>query len=875
MTKVIRKIRGLSLICLSIACGLPVSAQREKEVPPVTVAPALSAVERTPVPPAAETLYLQLRSVGLDKSRVYQVRDVSFDRAAFHITLDDGTIAFTEDVAGRVTGAFFEGDGEVLLIPPDRVERASMGLFTGAAILEERFVSAYFRFNDDTFAELQPLLRPADKAQEFVSQWNETAHNLAEGDALRLLVSFSQFLPASSPAQTHDVPPGTSAIDDRMLHARLQGRKLGTFDLYFDSASEQIWAGQLRTVEGESYYDVWTSFSLNLPGRHPNAMSGITGEAGKPDAINISRYKILTDVKPPTKISAEAALQIEVRQGGQRAVLFELSRFLEIKKVEADGRPVEYIHNQALEGTQLARRGNDLVAVIFPRALQTGQRIELRFVYGGEVLSEAGRGLLYVGARGTWYPNRGLAMSNFDLEFRYPAGWTLLATGKRADAPLPPDGKQTTADRPTGEQVTRWISERPIPLAGFNLGKYSRVVAHAGDVVVETYATSGVERSFPKGAPEAVGVEPMIPSGLRPQPPPVIAIPPPPSPARNAQPVADGSARAIEFFARRFGPYPYSGLALTQMPGALSQGWPGLIFLSSFSFLTTTEKSQLHMSPVDRILSNAVIAHETAHQWWGDLVIWSGYRDQWIVEALANYSSLMLLESEDPSQFRTAMGKYREDLLAKNKEGVPLMDAGPVTLGTRLSCSHFPSGYEAISYGRGTWLFHMLRYMLRDAERKSRGHRPGVSEAQVEDEPFVRALHTMRERYEGKAITTQEMLRVFEEELPPPLWYEGRKSLDWFYQGWVNGTAVPRLELHGVKYSDKAGSTVISGTILQKDAPNDLITSVPVYAVLAGKTVLLGRVFADGSETQFHLTGPAGARRVVLDPHQTVLARVR
>ena len=270
-----------------------------------------------------------------------------------------------------------------------------------------------------------------------------------------------------------------------------------------------------------------------------------------------------------------------------------------------------------------------------------------------------------------------------------------------------------------------------------------------------------------------------------------------------------------------------------------------------------------------------MIAHETAHQWWGDLVAWNGYRDQWIVEALANYSSLMLLESEDPSQFRAAMERFREDLLAKNKESVPLMDAGPVTLGVRLSSSHFPSGYEAISYGRGTWLFHMLRNMLRDAEQKSRARRPGTSEAQTEDEPFVRALRKLRERYEGKAITTQEMLRVFEEELPPTLWYEGRKSLDWFYQGWVNGTVIPRLELQGVKYSDKAGSTAISGTIRQKDAPNDLVTSVPVYAMLSGKTVLLGRVFADGSETQFHLTAPAGTRKVVLDSNKTLLARVR
>jgi hypothetical protein len=58
-------------------------------------------------------------------------------------------------VAGHITGAFFEGDGEVYWFHPIR-RNASMAMFTGAAILEERFVTPIFRFNDETFAELQP-----------------------------------------------------------------------------------------------------------------------------------------------------------------------------------------------------------------------------------------------------------------------------------------------------------------------------------------------------------------------------------------------------------------------------------------------------------------------------------------------------------------------------------------------------------------------------------------------------------------------------------------------------------------------------------------------------------------------------------------------
>jgi len=80
-----------------------------------------------------------------------------------------------------------------------------------------------------------------------------------------------------------------------------------------------------------------------------------------------------------------------------------------------------------------------------------------------------------------------------------------------------------------------------------------------------------------------------------------------------------------------------------------------------------------------------------------------------------------------------------------------------------------------------------------------------------------------------------------------------------------------RLELKAVKFAAKGNGTIVSGTILQRDAPTDLVTSVPVYAVTTGKPLLLGRVFADGEESSFHLAAPAGTRRIVLDPNETIL----
>ena len=168
-----------------------------------------------------------------------------------------------------------------------------------------------------------------------------------------------------------------------------------------------------------------------------------------------------------------------------------------------------------------------------------GKRLICASSMGAKVLSEAGPGLLYVGARGTWYPNRGLEMASFDLQFRYPVGWTLVATGKRLQGDPPP------SDLRPGEEVGHWVSDRPLPIAGFNLGRYSRVVAHAGDVQVEAYATTSVERSFPRGSTETLAPPPVVPFHVPRSPEAVTVALPLPSPARNAQAVANLSARAV------------------------------------------------------------------------------------------------------------------------------------------------------------------------------------------------------------------------------------------------------------------------------------------------------------------------------------------
>src|SRR6185437_1881833 len=100
-------------------------------------------------------------------------------------------------------------------------------------------------------------------------------------------------------------------------------------------------------------------------------------------------------------------------RSGQRAVILELSRYLRISEVLLNGQPVEYIQNEAISGSDLARRGDDLIELVFPQPLQAGQPVRLTFKYAGAVMLDEGNGLVYIGSRGTWYPNAGPEFSNF------------------------------------------------------------------------------------------------------------------------------------------------------------------------------------------------------------------------------------------------------------------------------------------------------------------------------------------------------------------------------------------------------------------------------------------------------------------------------
>jgi len=807
---------------------------------------------------APEKLYEQLSTAGLDPENIITVRDASIDKEELHISLNDGTLGLLRAVDGRVTGALFSGDGEILIIPPRPEEKQSMALFTGSAVLNEHFTFAYLRFDDPSVVTLlKRASRPTPPSPEFLERYDSFAKNLAALDSLRMAQSLATPLPKPS-----------------FLHARIVGSKAGIFDVLLDyDQQEQVLVAQVKPEANRAAIDVWAAFCV----RSRREADG----SCKPydDDLVAVRYALDTTIDPTHSVKVVAKATFRAEKDSGRVILLHLGRTLEIESASYQGQPIAVLAPSGPNG-----RTDETFGLVMPNPIKAGEQYEIELHYSGAILTDVGGGLVYVRERGKWYPTAGLSMADFDMTFHYPAGWQLLATG---------DQIEEKADGDT--QFAHWRSSKQIPFAGFNLGHYveAKTPAEPGMPEITTYATRQVESAL---QPKPVGpvIETLPPPGWhrRPQPRFNSTAPPPPptviDPSQNALAVGEQAARTIRFLEPRLGKFPFHSLHVTQFPGIDSQGFAGLIYLSSLVFLNPQQR--WHGHPPDEANSTEIVfdrvmaAHETAHQWWGDSVFWDSYREQWLCEALANYMALMQLEADTPEYFATVMDHFRTELIEPQRETErKLKDAGAVSLGIRLDSSKYPNAYDAVAYGRGTWLIHMLRTMYRDAAahpssavrtsgkpRKS-AKKTAPTPATDPDAAFWSVLRKLQDQFAGKSMATRDVRAAFEAVLPADLRFEDRKSLDWFFDEWVSGTAVPKIELKQVRFS-KGPRRSVSFTIEQSECPKTLITSVPIYIEKdSGPPVFLARVFADGLQSDFTLTVPADAKKLLLDPYRTVL----
>jgi aminopeptidase N len=314
------------------------------------------------------------------------------------------------------------------------------------------------------------------------------------------------------------------------------------------------------------------------------------------------------------------------------------------------------------------------------------------------------------------------------------------------------------------------------------------------------------------------------------------AQPPPPNPTAHLQSLAADIGEVMEFYAARFGPVPIRTLEVAPVPGRFGQGFPGLIYLSTLSYMQPASLS----AQQQMFFGDLLLSHEAAHQWWGNIVTSAGYHDDWVMEALANYSALMFLEKRKGARVMdAALENYRQELLAKGVDGKTAESAGPLVQGMRVGGS-----WSAILYGKGTWIVHMLR-------RK------------MGDDAFLKMLAGLRKNFEDKTISTDEF-RVFCAGFLPAKSVDAK--LESFFDQWVYGTGIPELKLE-YKVTGKAPAWKVTGTVKQAGVDDDFTADVPVEIQAGRSKAGAVNVRASNEPVSFVASAKALPTKVVIDTH--------
>ena len=757
------------------------------------------------------TLYRSLRDGGLGGGAV-TVSHLVLHRDRVEIIFD-GSFYFAAPVEGRILGAVFIGRGSLrATIPPESREAANVKRLLDADVVASDFRTAVLRFTDDTL-DVIGAGRIPDPAppSEAAKRWQSLAPDLLDSSGInlpaRVLVSLM-----------NNEQPG-------VFFAQLDGGKRGRFNFLFDpqcrlptthlgiNAGEKGIIFQL-TDAGDN--EVWLAFHSLAD--YADRQSQFSDHF---DLVDTGHYEMKIDVRDfSAPLRVEATLSLVARGDGARAIPFELNQhvdqsFLLIRQHKwlkatsarlADG----------VAATVIQEKGEVGLTVLLPAALSEGQRFALTFEEEGDYSYNPHSNTLYEYfpvSNEHWYPRHGvLNRSTYDLTFRHGSDYRVGAPGVLVDrAPDPAH---------PGETLTHWRMAIPVPLVSFAVAEYTPVVG---------VATRGKD-TFP--------VE-------------FYALP---NRVKGDFVLAE-MTNAVHFFSKLFGDYPFPTLRAVYHPRSFGQGFPGLLFLPA--------------ADLSNKRTFKFIAHETSHQWWGDVVTWRSYRDQWLSEGFADYSGLLYVGLRDSLEARLKLlSILRADLRVapRSQTGMgegQLATVGPLIYGHRLRTRESWDGYQALVYGKGALVLRMLHFLLTD-------QRTGEGQA------FFDMMTDFVNRHRNRAASTEDFLAVANEHIVKTAMAQrlGIKNLDWFFRQWVYQSWFPSYRLDYAIERAADGSYLLRGTLQQGGVPasENWVMPLPVAMEFEGGKVARAIVVARGAAAPVELRLPAKPKRIELDPEMWILS---
>ncbi|MCX6134210.1 MAG: M1 family metallopeptidase [Ignavibacteriales bacterium] len=348
--------------------------------------------------------------------------------------------------------------------------------------------------------------------------------------------------------------------------------------------------------------------------------------------------------------------------------------------------------------------------------------------YGGEVKDGL---IIHTDEKGRWYafgdnwPTRARCwLPTVDQPGdKATVTWTIVAPSNRTVVANGTLVEQKTLPLKSGvasQTSTTWTTTRPIP-------PYLMVIAAGPLVAYDLGLTARGLSEFPPGVRQSVFVVPELADY-------------PPGPFKKA-------GEIVEYYSRTVAPFPFEKLAHVQS----FTRYGGMENASAIFYANDLFES--------RSTNTGIIAHETAHQWFGDAVTPRSWGHLWLSEGFASYfEQLWVQKSEGTDAFRKGMIRLRNEIIdSKVTYNHPVIDTLQANLMQLLNSN---------SYQKGAWVLHMMRSMLGDSL-------------------FFAGIRTYYDHHRHGTATTDDLCESFEQV--------SRSKLRWFFDQWLRRPGLPEL----------------------------------------------------------------------------------
>ena len=680
-----------------------------------------------------------LHRLTLTPDTQFEVRNLTVEATDLTLRMASGK-AFVAETREGVTTVVLLGRGEMQFAPPDTAEQSQLRIFCGREALRTSFDTAFVRVRPSEFERLFPAAFLAPRA-------------VVPNDLRRAMEVFNEYVGRTLQIDLADLSDDTWSITPNVgdLIAEIGTRRFGNLT-YTRSASE---------AEDITLFDRLRRRNISVYAS--KAKLAQRGRFYSEDDLvdyDVLAYEIDASFSPDKFfIEGTARVKVKIRSNAVSTLSLRLAESLNVRGVYSE-----------LYGRVLHLRviGQNTLLVNFPGFVVGGTELWLTVHYAGRISpQELDREAITVAQdaqeqvtippetrllyshRAYWYPQSSVSdYATAKITMTVPSEYQVVATGVPV---APAAGAQGHATQ-RGRRISVFQSDRPLRYLAFVVSRLRHV---------DTREVDGLQFNFLANTRQV-------------------------GPARAAISRTQDVFRYFTSVVSR-APYPSFTVAFTERlaPGGHSPPY----------FAVLDQPVQIGVAPWrgDPVsfenYPDFFLAHEVAHQWWGQAVGWKNYHEQWLSEGFAQYFALLYAEKKLNER------AYLTVLRQMNRTAIANADEGPIHLGYRLGhIKRDTAVFRSLLYNKSAMVLHMLRRL-------------------VGDEPFFAGLRAFYEDWEFRKAGTGDFQRAIERA--------SGQNLTRFFETWIFGGEIPV-----VAFSYKTESNQVVLRFEQKGEVADIPISV-------------------------------------------------